>query len=634
MHPETDARFETLFVHAPFSMQLLAADGRTLRVNAAWERLWGVDDGDGVKEWILGGGYNVLTDPQLEAKGVTPLLRRALAGESVEIEPILYDPAELGRAGRARWVRATARPILGPGGEVREVMLIHEDVTERFRSERALEESEQRLRLATDAARIGIWDWDIDRDVVSWTPEVYALHGLAPGTFGGTSEAFAARVHPEDRPGLWSRIQQAVAGETGFNSEFRVSLPEGGDRWLSTSSRVYRGADGGKRMVGATFSIDPYKKAEHALRELDQRKDEFLAMLAHELRNPLAPIRTASETMLMAPDDLEVSRRASRIIARQVSHVTKLVDDLLDVSRVTRGLVTLTPEPADLPGVVHAAIEQATPLVQARRHTLRTSMGPSALVVRGDRARLIQIVVNLLNNSARYTPEGGVIEVALARENGEAVITVADNGQGIDAELLPRVFELFTQGRQALARSSGGLGIGLALVRRLAELHGGRVEAHSEGPGRGSRFTVRLPLAQEPAAAPGSGPAGIPRSRLQVVIVDDNMDAADTLAQLLDLAGHEAHVCYDAASAEGSPFVTQADVFLLDIGLPDLDGLELGRRLKQRNPRARFIAASGYGQSSDIARSQAAGFDHHLVKPITFEALVAVFAASREGEPA
>ena len=627
------SRFETIFAQAPFSMQLLAVDGRTLRVNRAWERLWQVEGDEALKAWVLGGGYNVLEDPQLEAKGVTPLLRRAFAGEPVEIPPVLYDPAEMGRPGRARWVKAGAHPILDAAGRVREVMLIHEDVTSRFESELALKDSEQRLRLATDAAKIGIWDWDIERDAVTWTPEVYALHGLAPGTFGGTSRAFAARIHPDDAALVWERIEQAVASETGFNAEFRVVLPEGGDRWLSTSSRVYRGVDGGRRMVGATFSIDPYKKAEGALRDGDRRKDEFLAMLAHELRNPLAPIRSAAEVLLMAPQDEWRMRKASEVIARQVAHVTKLVDDLLDVSRVTRGLVALDKEPLEIEGAVRNAIEQALPLFEARGHALRTKLEAGGACVVGDRARLVQAIVNLLANAARYTPAGGRIEVSVSRDAGEALVRVTDNGQGIAPALLPHVFELFTQGPRALDRSQGGLGIGLALVRRLVELHGGTVHAASEGPGRGSTFTIRLPAAEAVPAAQEPGPCAdrIARTRgaLEIMVVDDNRDAGETIAMLLRLAGHRVHVLHDAAGALAFPSIDAIDVFMLDIGLPDMDGVELGRRLREANAKAVCMAMSGYGQASDVERSRAAGFAHHLVKPVAWETLAALLGEVR-----
>jgi signal transduction histidine kinase len=629
-----DSRFETLFAHSPFSMQLVSVDGRTLRVNRAWEALWAVSDGDGVKDWVLSGGYNLLSDPQLESKGVAALLRRAFGGEHVDIPPILYDPAELGRSGRSRWVRAGAHPLFDEAGRVVEVLVIHEDVTDRFRSERALQDSEQRLRLATDAARIGIWDWDISADAVMWTPEVYELHGMKPGTFGGTARDFADRVHPEDLAWLWPRIEQAVAEGTGFTAEFRVVLPKGGDRWLSTSGKVYRGPDERARMVGATFSIDAYKKAEAALRDSDRRKDEFLAMLAHELRNPLAPIRSAAEVLLMAEHDAARVRKASEVIARQVGHVTKLLDDLLDVSRVTRGLVALHPEPVELAHVVHNAIEQAMPLIQARGHSLQTRVSSQSVAVMGDRARLVQVVVNLLNNAARYTPHSGRIEIDLDASGSRARIVVADNGQGIEPELLPHLFDVFTQGPRNIDRSQGGLGIGLALVLRLVQLHGGSVHAHSDGKGKGSRFVIELPLAEgvtqrAPAApaAPGPGP------ELRVCIVDDNRDAADTLAALVELAGHTVRVHYEARDALSSA-LADVQVFVIDIGLPDMDGLELGRRLKAINPRARYIVASGYAQPVDIEQSRAAGFRHHLVKPVTWDALAPLLANEASTSPA
>ncbi len=389
---------------------------------------------------------------------------------------------------------------------------------------------------------------------------------------------------------------------------------------MSTSGKVYRGPDGGKRMVGATFSIDPYKKAEAALREGDRRKDEFLAMLAHELRNPLAPIRSAAEILLMSAHDERRTRKASEVIARQVDHVTKLVADLLDVSRVTRGLVSLQSETVEIAQVVQNAIEQAMPLLQARNHSLRTRMASLPIAVRGDRARLIQVVVNLLSNSARYTPPAGTIDVDVTLAEGHARIEVSDSGQGIEPELLPHVFELLTQGPRGIDRSQGGLGIGLTLVRRLVELHGGRVYGHSEGRGRGSRFTVELPVVRaEPIPAREPTPVRT-TTRRRVCIIDDNRDAADTLAALVELAGHEVAVCYDAASALEAA-VAAHDIFVIDIGLPDLDGLELGRRLMAIHPAARYIVASGYGQPADLELSRAAGFRHHLVKPLSWEVL-------------
>jgi signal transduction histidine kinase len=275
-----------------------------------------------------------------------------------------------------------------------------------------------------------------------------------------------------------------------------VLLPDGKTRWLSTWAQVQRGAPGGTLMVGATLSIDAYKNAEAALREADRRKDEFLAMLAHELRNPLAPIGSAAQLLRMGIDDPQKVRRASEVIHRQVAHITKLVDDLLDVSRVTRGIVRLERAAVDLREVLDAAVEQVQSLIDARGHHLQRAVAGEVRVT-GDRARLVQVVANLLNNAARYTPPGGHIQLTLAAEGEWAVIRVADDGRGIEPEVLPRLFELFSQGSPPPGEAASGLGIGLALTRRLAQLHGGSATAESAGHGRGSTFTVKLPMPRE-----------------------------------------------------------------------------------------------------------------------------------------
>jgi nitrogen-specific signal transduction histidine kinase/CheY-like chemotaxis protein len=405
-------------------------------------------------------------------------------------------------------------------------------------------------------------------------------------------------------------------------------LPNGEPRWLSTWARVVPGPDGKPaRMIGAVISIDAYKKAEAALRDSDRRKDEFLAMLAHELRNPLAPITTAAEILRLASGDPARVKQAAEVIGRQVRHVSRLMDELLDVSRVTRGLVQLEKHPVDLASVVHSAVEQAAPALQAKGHALSTEIGSHRAVVIGDRSRLIQVVVNLLNNAARYTPEGGHVGVRLDADDHWATVSVADNGQGIDRDLLPLVFDLFTQGKRGPDRSQGGLGIGLALVKRLVELQGGRVAAQSAGPGKGSTFTVRFPVASTPAAEqPVHAPSAARENGagLRVVVVDDNRDAAESLGALLTAMGHDVEVHYDAHALLASPTLDDADAFVLDIGLPGMDGHALARALRQRGVTAALIAVTGYGQPSDRERSRAAGFDHHLVKPVEWSALAHV----------
>jgi CheY-like chemotaxis protein len=364
-------------------------------------------------------------------------------------------------------------------------------------------------------------------------------------------------------------------------------------------------------------------RAEEALRQADRRKDEFLAMLAHELRNPLAPISAAAQLLGRGPLDPERLARTSTIIGRQVAHLTALVDDLLDVSRVTRGLVVLSRGEVDLRRVVADAVEQARPLVEARRHQLAVHLPPEPALVDGDYKRLVQVLANLLNNAAKYTPEGGKLVVWLGGAGDQVALSVSDTGIGISPELLPKVFDLFSQAERTPDRAQGGLGLGLALVRSLVELHGGTVAASSEGRGAGSEFTVRLPRLPRPgpqavpAGAPSAGGARPGGGPLRVLLVDDNVDAAQTLAMLLESAGHRVTTTHDPTDALLRSRAQRFDAFLLDIGLPGMDGLELARRLRadEHGAHALMVAITGYGQQFDRDSALDAGFDHYLVKP-------------------
>jgi signal transduction histidine kinase/DNA-binding response OmpR family regulator len=364
------------------------------------------------------------------------------------------------------------------------------------------------------------------------------------------------------------------------------------------------------------------REAEEKLIEASRRKDEFLAMLSHELRNPLAPIRNAVELVRrIAPADPRLAW-ARDVVDRQVSHMAQLVDELLDVSRITQGKITLRKETIELEKVLAHALETARPLIEARRHELEVRIDAGPVWMVGDFARLAQVIANLLNNAAKYTPEGGRIELVATVAEGEAAVVVRDNGVGIDRELLPRVFDLFSQGERSLDRSLGGLGVGLTVVQRLVELHQGRVEVASEGPGRGAEFRILLPCISEvPAgdAAPSrEPPRPIPRAKgRRVLVVDDNFDAADSIAVLLRMEGHEVKTVADAAQALASAEVFAPFAVVLDIGLPGMDGYTLARELRKlpRLSDALFIALTGYGQKEDQAQAIAAGFHHHFIKP-------------------
>jgi len=373
------------------------------------------------------------------------------------------------------------------------------------------------------------------------------------------------------------------------------------------------------------------KRIEDELRAANRQKDQFLAMLAHELRNPLAPITTAAQLLQRGQLDAPGIQRASDIIARQAQHMTSLVNDLLDVSRVTRGLVSITKDALDVRELVHEAVEQVRPLIDARRHELHCEIASGALRVAGDRTRLIQVVSNILNNAAKYTAPGGCIVLSARIESGCVRVAVRDNGQGIDPPILPYIFDLFIQAERTPDRSQGGLGLGLALVKSLAVLHGGRVEAHSEGLGKGSEFVVYLPcLAEAPASSaarsdvPSHGARG-----LKVLVVDDNVDAAQMLATLLEMNGYEVAIEYDGQGALASAVQAPPDVALLDIGLPDIDGHELARRLRAmpETTQAMLVALTGYGQAEDRQRAHNAGFDHHMAKPADLAKLLELLAA-------
>jgi signal transduction histidine kinase/DNA-binding response OmpR family regulator len=387
------------------------------------------------------------------------------------------------------------------------------------------------------------------------------------------------------------------------------------------TSRAAMAFDNARLYGSLQREIARSRAAEESLQEAARRKDEFLAMLSHELRNPLAPIRTAIEVIRrVAPPDptLTMARDA---VDRQVGHLVRLVEELLDVSRISEGRITLKKEQIELGKVIAHGVETVRPLIESRAQQLSVRLPRSPMWVFGDAVRLSQVVANLLNNSAKYTPEGGRIEIAASAREGEALIEVRDDGEGIDAQLLPRVFDLFVQGQRSLDRSQGGLGLGLTLVKRLVELHQGRVEAESAGAGRGSAFRIFLPCLTAVASRPEKiSPIHATKPQVtgrRVLVVDDNVDAAETVAAYLRLEGHEAKVVTESAEVLGAARVFEPQVVVLDIGLPGLDGYQIARQLRAQ-PQTRdslLIAVTGYGREEDRARAAAAGFDCHFVKP-------------------
>ncbi len=432
-------------------------------------------------------------------------------------------------------------------------------------------------------------------------------------------------------------VQSAARGIEVRGNEHEVVFDDGERRHFYGNAMPLRDEAGNVRgAISAFVDITARVMAEESLREADRRKDEFLAMLAHELRNPLAPILNAI-SILNRRDLTDAQFEWSKgVIERQVEHMTRLVDDLLDVSRITQGKIVLRTENLDLMKMIGRALETSRPLIDARKHQLTVSLPSETIRLKGDLVRLAQVVSNLLNNAAKYTDEGGAITLTAEHAGDEVILRVKDNGMGIPAEELPHVFDLFIQAGRSLDRAQGGLGIGLTLARSIVELHGGQIEARSEGAGRGSEFVIRLPLLElQPFLGDAFRKVHESYTRVEaatpsltlcrrVLVVDDNVDSAESLALALTLEGYDAKLAYDGPGAVELALAFQPQVALLDIGLPGMNGYELARQLRQR-PGGRemsLIALTGYGQSEDRRKSRDAGFDHHLTKPVNYDMLV------------
>jgi PAS domain S-box-containing protein len=503
------------------------------------------------------------------------------------------------------------------------------DITDRKRAEDALRESGERLRLAQQAAGVGSFEFYPQTDKSVWSPELEALYGLPPGGYESKYEQWAALVHPEDLPNAERRLRESL--DTGaFEAEWRIVRADGTIRWVAGRGRVLKDADGKPlRMVGVNVDITERKQMEDALREADRRKDEFLGMLSHELRNPLAPIRNSTYILQHAPPGSEQARRAQAVIERQTEHMTRLVDDLLDVTRIARGKIHLHHRPVDVGDLVRRAVEDHQAVFAARDIDLTLRLDGRTQCVDGDGARITQVIGNLLQNAAKFTNAHGHVEVAVERDGSSAAIRVVDDGIGIDAETLPHVFEAFRQGDHSLHRAQGGLGLGLALVKGLVELHGGRADARSDGLGRGSAFTVWLPLAAEiPLAIEPPKAATLVRRR--VLVVEDNLDCAQSLKEVLELSGQEVAVAHDGREGVAKARSWRPDIVFCDIGLPELDGYEVARHIRAEHGRAPILVAlSGYARPEDERRAVEAGFDHHLGKPVEIAHLQELIARLR-----
>jgi PAS domain S-box-containing protein len=554
--------------------------------------------------------------------------KRAMARTVRNNEPLRFE----GRFRRhhdhaLRWIELTGIRQAGPDGSPLRVLGTAADITHRKEAEEKLRKSEERYRTLFESMDEGFCVVEMVFDPAG-RPCDYRFLEINPafekhtGLIG--AQGMRMRELVPDHEAHWFETYGRVAA-TGEPVRFENEARAMG-RWFDVYATRLGGP--GSTKVAVVFgditerrrSRESLERLAAELAETDRRKTEFLATLAHELRNPLAPISNGLHLMRMASGNPRAQEKAREMMERQLRQLVHLVDDLLDIARISCGKVDLKKERIDLKTVLAGAVESSTPLVGAAGHTLALQLADEGLELVADPIRLGQVVSNLLNNAAKYTPSGGRIELSARREADDAVISVADNGIGIPPDALPQVFEMFTQVGRDRDRSQGGLGIGLALVRRLVELHGGSVRADSAGTGQGSVFTVRLPLASPaPACRPAapSAPQAQAAAQLRVLVVDDNVDAAESLAELLDLAGHATRIAHDGEQALRTAHEFRPEVVFLDIGMPGRDGYEVAKALRGRpeTQQAVLVALTGWGAKDDRARSRSAGFDHHLTKP-------------------
>ncbi len=627
-HPSSTPRslIELLFEEADAGLCLVAPDGTVVRANAGWLRSTGFR-----AEQVIGAPILDLFPDARDM--VLAMHARARTGHRVEV-PRHAQVAN----GRETWWEGSISPVTMEGGtgllvKAREVNpgadeqpAAHRassgEVTDRKRQQAALRASEERFRLLADAMPQIVCvlapDGDVEYVNGTWT------------AFSGLDSDSTARagwdhiVHPEDVSAARECRRAALKRLEPQDVELRYRAADGTYRWFL--SRLVPMVEGRRvaRFIGAAMDIDARKRAEQALREAnaklveaDRRKDEFLGMLSHELRNPLAPIRNSTYILRHAEPGSEQARRAQGVIQRQTEHLTRLVDDLLDVTRIVRGKIAVRRSRVDLRDVVGRAADDFQWMMRDHGVRFEVAVPDEPLWADVDETRIAQVVGNLLTNAGKFTRHGDGVTLSLAVIEGAAEIRVRDTGAGIEPDLLSRVFEPFVQGTGTLARTEGGLGLGLALVKGITELHGGTVRADSAGKGRGAEFTVRIPLAAavETATLP-RGPVGRKNGGLRVLVVDDNVDAAESLADFIRMLGHTADVAYDGPAAIEKTRTNRPDVLLCDLGLPGMTGFEVARTLRARAAEPiQLVAVSGYAQPEDVKRAIEAGFDAHIAKP-------------------
>ncbi len=598
-----------------YAIFLLDRSGRVASWNAGAERIKGYAPAE-----ILGQHFSVFYSDEAKQRR-WPEQELKLAVEQGRFED---EGWRIAKGGRRFWADVVIIALRDDGGELRGFAKITRDLTERRQREESLRRSEERFRLLVEGVKdYAIFMLDCDGRVVSWNAGAERMNGYGAQEVIG--QHFSVFYPKEAVDKKWPEQELAMAREHGrFQDEGLRVRKNATTFWADVAVTPLYDSQGA--LVGyakVTRDLTDRKRVE-ALEKAERQTNEFLAMLAHELRNPLAPIASALDLLARKPAADASEQWVRDVLQRQTGQLSRLVNDLVEMSRITRSAIVLAREPLDIAEVLRTAADASMHAMQARQHSFGLDLPAGELVVVGDHARLVQVFQNLLDNAAKYTPPGGRIEVSARHHDGNVVVAVKDNGQGMEPEAVHAAFDLFWQGRQPLDRAGAGLGVGLTLAQRLITMHGGQVEARSAGAGQGSEFIVRLPSAAgEALASRNSMPPAVPARALRVVVVDDNQDAANALRLLLEADGHEVHTANDGVSGLALARECRPDYLLLDIGLPRLNGYDIAASVRA-DPAMKdttIVAITGYGQVHDRARTAAVGIDHHLTKPVEFSAL-------------
>jgi PAS domain S-box-containing protein len=606
------------FENASVGLHWVGPDGRILRVNQTELNLLGY-----TREEYVG---RHIAEFHVDQPIVEDILKRLAGGETI----VDYEARLRCKDGSVRTVRICSNVLFEDGNFIHTRCLTR-DVTELKSAEQNLRESEERYRSLTQAITSVIWTTDADGRFVAPQPSWAAFTGQTWGELQGFGWVNA--LHPDDRERVRHLVEAACASRTLYESDGRLwHAASGAYRHFKARGVPIMNAAGSIReWVGKCLDVEDRHQAEKSFEEASRRKDEFLAMLAHELRNPLAPIQNAVHLLRLTVSQDEALRTMSEMMERQVRQLVRLVDDLLDMSRITRGKIELRNERVELARVIEQAVEAAHVLVRQMEHELTVALPSEPIFLNADPARLLQVVGNLLNNACKFMGKGGRMTLLVEREGDRAILRVRDHGIGIAPDQLERVFEMFTQVDTSLERTVSGLGIGLTLVKNLVEMHGGTVTAHSSGLGSGSEFVVRLPILVEAAQQLPEPTVDrpLPQKARRILVVDDNQDAAVSLARLLKLTGHQSETAHDGLEAIAAAERFRPEVILLDIGLPKLNGYDACRRIREQ-PWGRdmvLVAVTGWGQEEDRRKSHEAGFHHHLVKPVEHDVLIKLLAS-------